>query len=770
MGWNIRRLAPMIGAVLLWSALAVSGVETIGTLNFEQSGGEPVVEDLLRFNVRQQPGADYDRAQVDNDIKRLYDMGYFSDVVAELQPLSDGKLALKYRLKLRPAVTAVIFDGNRKFKTEELSPLVSLGIGAPLNDKALRDGANALREFYRGKGYLDAEVAPELEPGENNTVKVLFRIRENLKYRTNDVTFSGNTVFTSWKLRHSLATRYSYLSWVPYLDMGLFDREALNIDKVRLRDMYWNLGYLDFKIEKVIVTPDESDPEYVNIHFDLYEGEPYVINSIKVEGAKSFADAELLELVGSTPGQVFDYRRELGDKNHLLSLLHSEGYADASCQVKRVPDFKKHEVGLIYDLSEGRQYRINQVMIVGNEFTKDKVIRRELVIFPDDPADANLLDVSKSRLLGMDMFESVDVSMVNANQFNQKDVVVKVKEKDAYDLRVGAGFSDVDSLFGVIEASSRNFDITNPSNYFRGGGQRVRLQAAFGIERAALNLDFTEPWLFDLPLRLDVSAYMRQSIYEYWTEDRFGARVGLTRKFFDDFTSATIGYKIEQVNVRKMDHDLSQSTRDQAGRQWVSQFSLVLDRNTLDSMTAPTEGYQVNLLGAISPKILGSTEDFYRGELKAFYAKSFLEKALIWNLGGRIGLVDGFNSKPAPIFERYFLGGGDSLRGFPFRDVSPLDSSGHPEGGQSMVLFTTEMSHPIWDFIRGAIFVDAGGVSASELGFGFSEFNVGAGYGLRIKIPQVPVPIKLDLAYPVLNNQDNVKSRLRFHFNMGFSF
>ena len=768
-----RRIAlpTMLGLFLSGPAgLSLSAADTVGKLEFEQLGGEPLAEELLRYNVRQQPGSVYDRAQVDADIKRLYDMGYFADVVADVSPLPGEKIALRYRLQLRPTVTEVIFDGNAKFKTHELAKLVPIAPGAPLNDKTLRESAEALRAFYRDKGYTEAEIAAEFERGEGNTIKLIFRIRENLRYKIDNVTFSGNTVFTAWKLRHSLATQYSYLSWVPYMNFGAFDRDALTVDKVRLRDMYWNKGYLDFKIESVEITPDPNDPEYLNVHFALFEGEPYTVGKVAVTGAKSFSDEELMALVTIAPEQLFDYRKEQADKAQLLSLLHSEGYADASCTVRRTADYQNHTVDLLFELSEGRQYHVNQVTIVGNTFTQDKVIRRELIVYPDDPADANLLEVSKSRLLGMDMFETVDVSMVNADRIDRKDVVVRVQEKDAYQIRVGGGFSDVDSLFGLIEASSRNFNILDPGNYFRGGGQRVRLQAAFGIERAALNFDFTEPWLFDLPLRFDLSVYLRESAYEYWTEDRFGVRVALSRKFFDDFTRATVAYKFENVNVRKMDKDMGRETKDERGHQWVSQVSLMLDRNTLDSLTNPTEGYQINLLGAISPRMLGSSEDFYRAELKLFYATSFLDKAIVWQSGAKIGIVDNFGSKQAPIYERYFLGGGDTLRGFPFRSVSPLDSSGHQVGGQSMTLFTTEISHPIWDFIRGAVFADAGGVSSSEYHMGFDHFNIGVGYGLRLKIPQVPVPIKLDLAYPVLNNQRRVKSRLQFHFNMGFSF
>ncbi len=769
-----RKLAKALLAFLFFAVcFAVSAADSkvlVGNLVFEQTGGKPVVEDLLRFNVRQQPGKPYDARMLDEDIKRLHELGYFSDVTASAEPMQDGKLKVKFRLKLHAVVTEIIFDGNQKYETEDLAKLINIGIDAPLNERNLRDGASALREFYRDKGYYDAEIAPLLERGKGNTVKVIFKIKENLKLKINDVFFEGNTVFSSWTLRHSMENQYSYFNWMSFMNLGLLNRETLEIDKVRLRDMYWNKGYLDFKIESAKISPCEDDPEFVNLLFTLHEGKPYTVTGIKFEGIKSFDEKELRSLTVVPLNEVFDYQKETASRNAILSLLHSEGLADAVCNVRRDADFEKQTVELTFVISEGRKYTIDQVTIVGNEYTRDDVIRRELVIYPGDPADEGLLDVSKSRLMNMDMFDKVETTFVNSDQIGEKNAIIKVEEKNAYDIRVGAGYSDVDSLFGMIEASSRNFDITNPSNYFRGGGQRVRLQAAIGIERAALNFDFTEPWLFDIPLRLDVGAYLRETIYDDWDETRWGARVALTKKFFDDFTKATIGYKFEQVNVHDMESDMGWETRKERGRDWVSQFSLELDRTTLDSITDPKNGYQINLLGAVSPKILGSSEDFYRAEVKLLYVKSFFDNAITVQAGARAGVVDGFHSERAPIYERYFLGGSNSVRGFPFRGISPLDSAGKEVGGQSMTVFTLEVSHPIWNFLRGAAFVDAGGVSESEYKFGFDNFNIGAGYGLRIKLPSVPMPIKLDLAFPVLNNQDNIKNRLRFHFNMGFSF
>jgi outer membrane protein insertion porin family len=233
---------------------AAEAAAKIGTLVFEQIGGKPVVEDLLRFNVRQQPGSVYDAKQLDQDVKRLHELGYFSDISARVEPQKDGQLKLKITLKLHPRVSEVRFDGNEKFDTEDLAKLVNIAVDAPLNERDLRDGASALREFYRDKGHYDAEIVPLFEHNKkDNTVKIIFKIKENLKLKVNDVIFEGNTVYSSWDLRHSLANAYNYFNWIEFLNLGLLDREALKVDKVRLRDMYWDKGYLDFKILDTVI-------------------------------------------------------------------------------------------------------------------------------------------------------------------------------------------------------------------------------------------------------------------------------------------------------------------------------------------------------------------------------------------------------------------------------------------------------------------------------------------------------------------------------------
>ncbi len=749
----------------------------VGEVKFDQSGGDRLTESQLALNIRLRKGSEYRREILDEDIKRLYRTGNYSDVAAEVNDLPDGRVQIVFRVRLKPRISSLRIVGNAKFSTHDLSKVVTLAEGALLNDLELRKTLNNLREFYADKGYRDATVTFSQISDGPGKVALTIKVTENLRLKVDDVTFEGATRFSGWDLRHSLANRFSYFNYLPFindfLNHGLLDRGELELDKARLRDKYHDAGYLDFKIEEVTLSPRADDPEYVNINFKLHEGEPYKVGTVTVSGNTSFDAEQLLARIKLHPGDTFSRALEDESCRAITSLYDTLGYADVYCRAIRSEDVQNHTVNLNFEIQEGRKYHVRDVLILGNTDTRDKVIRRELAIQPGDPVDRHRIEVSRQRLMGMGYFTKVEASSVNADAPDEKDVRITVEEKPSrYNFRVGAGASDVNSVFGMAEISTENFDIANPGNWFYGGGQRLRLQGIYGIENAGFNVDFVEPWLFDQPIRFELSGYMNLVEYDNWDEWHTGGRTSIQKKIFDDFTTIAAGYKFEVVRVTSVSHSLKRYFRDEglSGTFRVSQPSLMIARDTRDSLVNPTEGYNINLFASITPQALGSSSNYYRLEAKGSYYYSFFDKAVIAMVGAKIGTVATFsNNNDVPVFERYFLGGSDSLRGFDYRTVSPTYND-EPIGGQTMFLATAEISHPIWGPLRGAAFVDVGNAWASSYSMGFSSINMGAGYGLRLQLPWLNIPIKLDLAYPVINNTDHEKSKFRIHFNVGFTF
>ncbi len=744
--------------------------QELKSVTFEQPGNSRFTDDVFRMNVQSRKGTMYDERVVNDDIKRLYATGFFSDVAAETRKSPDGKIDLVFRIVPKAVVKEVRITGNEKYDTDKLREQISLSAGGMLNDKRLIESANALRKFYADRGHNDAKVDPRFITEKDGSVIVEFRIRENLKQKIAGVIFTGATAFPESELKNAIMNRYSWLHWVPFLDLGLLNKRELENDAVRLRDLYWTKGYLDFHIKETRLHVDEKDPEFVTVEFVVDEGEPYTIGNVSIKGTQRLKTEELTPLLTLKKGDVFNVAAERSTIQAIDDRYAPMGYADLYCRVNRIPDYLNHKVDLVVEITEGKPYKVRDVFISGNKWTKDHVIRRELAIEPDDPVDKHLIEASRSRLMGMGYFKKVDVVSINSPQADKKDIDIKVEEKNYLNAKIGAGWSDTDSLAGMIEVTHSNLDILDPRNYFMGGGQRARILAMYGLERYDFEVDFTEPWLFGIPLRWDVSGYLRNVEYDDWEEQRLGVTTSLTKRIFDDFTTISGGYTFEHVRVHHMDRHLSEIFQKEKGGSYVGRIHLTLDRDTRDNAMEPTSGYMVNLLTSVSSELLGGSENYYRVELKGINYYSFLDKMFVWSVGAKVGMIGmiGDWKKDPPIYERYFLGGGDSVRGFPYRSIGPEDRNEDNYGGDFMYLLTSEITHPIWKFIRGAVFVDIGNATHSRFG-PFNNPNIGIGYGLRIKLPVVNAPIKLDLAYPLLNNQDGVSNSIRFHFNMGFS-
>ncbi len=773
----MRKLFIILPLVLTLGSLCAAS--QVGTVKFLQSEGGNYPESGLIPLVKLHPGSEYDRRTLDEDIKRLQQTGNFADVVADASPEQDGKVDIVFHLKPRSRISKLEFSGNVKFATHDLARELTLQEGEIMNDRKLQESASNLRKFYLNRGYKDAEITPVIVSDGKAGVHLMFKIKENLRLKVNDVKFDGATKFSQYDLRHSVANQYSYWNWLPFindfLNHGLLDRHELALDRARIIEKYQDIGYLDAKVTKVETTPDPSDPEYVNIDFTIDEGEPYTVSKITVSGAEKYPVADLENLVVLKAGELFSLSAERKSVQNIVSLYETLGYCDVNCRPVRRENFADHTVAIDFVISEGRIYHVRDVIISGNTGTKDKVLRRELAIQPGDPVDRNRIEVSRQRLIGMGYFAKVEANAVNADALDEKDVHITVEEKpDRYHFRIGAGVSDVNSFFGMAEISTDNFDILNPGNWFYGGGQRMRIQGILGVENAGYNIDFIEPWLFDLPLRFELSSFMNFTDYDHWREWRVGARTSLQRKIFDDFTSISAGYKFEVVRVHKISHKLRQYFKDHDldGNFTVGQLSLSINRDTRDSLIDPTEGYNINLYAAVSPRALGTSSDYYRLEAKGSYYISFWDKAIVAMIGGKIGTVSAFNRThrdDVPVFERYFLGGGDTLRGFGYREIGP-HSCGENVGGQTVLLLTAEVTHPIWGPVRGAFFVDAGNTWRNSWSMDFADICIGAGYGLRIKLPGINAPIKLDLAYPILDTRRDHARKLRIHFNVGFTF
>ena len=778
-----KRLVTVLAMLIAASAFG----QSIERVEFRQDGAYPLSEDIFEMNTQTKAGMPYNERTINEDVRRLFALGMFDEVDSVVKDLSNGNKEVVFKISPKKNVSEISFKGNRKFADSELKKLVKLNTDMPLNDAQLIESRREIGKFYEEKGYTDAQVDTSLAADGDNSVKVIFNIAEHLRVRIDNVEFEGMTVYKPSEVKDLLETRYfmgsaKWLSFMPWTflglppNFGLYDKDFIARDKIRLRELYWQKGHLDFKVTDVVVTEHEDDPELVDVKFVVEEGDPYFINSIRIVGAHEFPEEELLPLLSAREESVYSSTREDRDLKALESKYSPLGFADFQARAVRYPDYSTHSVDVEYEIQEGTQYTIGEVYISGNRMTKDYVIRRELPFETDDLMDKELLDIGKSRLMGMGYFQSangegdgVEILSMDSPEPGKKDIYVNVEEKDFYGANLGFGWSDSDGLAGSIQLWHSNMDITDPMNWFTGGGQRLRIGALVGIEHFDVQTDFTEPYLFGIPLRFDLSGYWREVLYEDWNEQRLGFTVSLTKRIFDEFTSVTGGYTFEYVRVLDMNKKMGPIFQDAKGGERVGRVFLSLNRDTRNSATNPTSGYDIGAYTYLTTRGLGASNDYYKFELRAVNYFPFLHDWFVLTTGAKIGTMGTFNGDMVPLYDRYFLGGGDSVRGFPYRSIGPVDNNDDNYGGEFMYLFTAELSHPIYKFLRGAVFCDVGDATSAHFG-PISQPNVGVGYGLRIMVPGINMPIRLDLAYPIVCNQEGVSRKLRFHFNMGFSF
>ncbi|MBO4633477.1 MAG: outer membrane protein assembly factor BamA, partial [Lentisphaeria bacterium] len=540
---NIRYSRLLAGLLLAGVFAGLNAAEEISSVVFQQKSDYKFDEDILRANVQCRKGGVYSERAVNDDIKRLHAMGVFADVVSETRNTADGKKQIIFSLVPKPIVKEIKFEGNKKYSEKKLKEEIKLSVNVPLNDSMLRSSIDSLRKFYRSKGLNDAVIEPVFEKIDNSHIRVLFKIKENLRLRVGNVLFRKSDgknaeVYKQSKLRDTVSNQKSILShpWFSWIfDYGLLNREELERDKIRLRELYWKKGYLDFRVLEVQLTEDPKNPEVMHVVFVVDEGKPYTVEKVSFSGPVRFSEAELLKLIPLKAGQVFSSDNERVSQDLVDHKYSRLGYADFRINAKHYPNYKTHKVNIDFNVREGQLYRINDIFISGNRYTKDHVIRRELPIVPGDPVDKNMVKISRDRLMGMGYFNSVEAVAIRSENgpADSKDIDIRVNEKRFLDARVGATWSDTDSLAGMIELSHNNMDILDPKNYFSGGGQRMRLLAVAGLERYNLELDFTEPWLFGIPLRWDVSGYIRNVWYDDWEERRIGVSTSLTHRIFD---------------------------------------------------------------------------------------------------------------------------------------------------------------------------------------------------------------------------------------------
>jgi outer membrane protein insertion porin family len=504
---------------------------------------------------------------------------------------------------------------------------------------------------------------------------------------------------------------------------------------------------------------------YIVIPID--EGPQYHVGKLSFVGYKATTVDKLRAVVKTKEGAVYSAKAIKDDAKAIADAYGSGGYVDLTV----VPESSPPHGGLIdltYRIDEGQRSYVEHINISGNTRTKDKVIRREVLITPGDIFNTVRVETSKKRLDNLGYFSKVDAFPVDTGVEGRKNLDLTVEEKRTGSLNFGAGFSTVDSLVGFVELSQGNFDITNwPS--LTGGGQKFRIRLQGGTQRRDAEVAFTEPWFMDRPISVSLVTYYHEADYlsSVYNERSYGFALDV-RKALLPYLYGSIGYHFENVDAFNVAFDATPELRAEIGPSTKSTVSASLVYDTRDNPFLTRRGERISYTWYVAGFPTGGTEHIYGFDVEA--SKYWhLPWDMILLVNSEVAGVDALaeqENRLVKIYDRLFLGGSNNLRGFEYRDVGPKDNHGEPLGGQSMARTTVELTFPIVEKARGALFYDTGFVNVNPWDYNFNNIASDVGIGLRLDLPIGPLRIDYGIPLQKAGNSSGGK----INFNVGYQF
>ena len=736
--------------------------KNITQVSINYVGAKTVDEARLRNLMTTKAGMVYRAENLDNDIKTLFESGLIDNVKFLAESAGEGVRVIA-EVQTRPAINGVGFVGNTIFGDQKLAKETKLKSGGTMSDAQILEARQNLEEYYQGHGYPDVLISHRTQStGQAGLSDLIFVIDEGSKNEVRKIRFEGNTVFTTAELKKEMKTKEKgWFSWLT--KSGRFESTALDEDLDAVLDYYRSKGYL--RVSSPGIRRDPVKDGRVDLVIPISEGEKYTVTGISFGAMKVFKSEELYPSMTLNGGDAYSSTKMRDDIKIIRSFYGSRGYADAAVSPD-IRDAGPNQVSIKYQITEGSRYRVGRVNIQGNSKTKDKVIRREGSMNPGDWFNTVELETTKSRLQNLQYFSDVQASGSPGGN-GYRDIDILVEERNTGSVGVGVGFSSVDNVVGFLTLEQTNFDITNPWN-FTGGGQRFGMNLRAGAERSEFSVSLTEPWFMDRKLSLGGELFYRQSSYfsDVYDQTNAGASIFI-RKPLSEKSSIKLAYTLETIDI-DVSATASPAFLAEDGEYVRSALTLSYLYDSRDSTITPRSGEKLDVSFAFA----GLGGDVETVSLSSQGSKYWnLKWDTILSLNGEVAFVDAINGN-VPIFERMFLGGGRTLRGFEFRDIGgPRDApSGEVLGGQSLAFLNTEYTVPIIETIRAAVFYDMGFVNTGSWDIGPDDVYSDVGMGIRIQLPISPVPLALDYAVPVSSPDAAADKGGQFNFYLSYEY
>jgi outer membrane protein insertion porin family len=760
------------------------------------TGNVRVEDDGIRLHLKSRAGDIFDPTIVDQDVKAIYRMGFFDDVQAELSP--DG--VLTYAVKEKPYIREVKIQGASQVSKEKVESAFGIGARTILDRTKVAEGIDKLRKFYNEQGYVNAAVDYSVSVEDNNQAVITLDITEGNRLLIKRITFEGNKAFSEGELKGLIATKEEWIfSFIT--NRGVLDRDMLTNDVAILSNHYNDNGYVEHKIDEPVILRARDGLEVV---FRVSEGPQYRVGKVEIGGELIQDGQNMLKSVKLTTGQIFRGSRLREDITTLTDMYSNKGFAFVQVDPITKVNATDKNVDVALVITKGPPVYFNRVLVAGNTKTRDKVVRRELVTNEQELFSSSKITQSRNALQRTGYFEDVQLTTKKTEQPDAVDLLVDVKEGPTGQFQVGGGYSSGDGFIFSTNISEKNF---------MGKGQGVSGNFAIGSRRQDYILNLNDPYFNDTKVALGIDLFNTNRAFTDFDERKLGFSVNtnyplkdFSMPFFGadrpvkevgsdelasnspvsmwDYMRGGVAYGLTREKIGGIDPAATQAIKDEKGTSLTSSVTPGITYDSRDHFFAPTEGTK----SAFSVKMAGLGGDcrFIKSDLSGRWHYPLLKDPnwggnYVLALGGQLGYGIGLatrsdGKKDLPLFERYFLGGIDSVRGFSERSLGPrepscvTDTSTTPStvtchgsdviGGSTAAVMNTELLFPIMEQygVRGVAFFDMGNAFANGINFGDLRRSVGA--GVRWMSPFGP--LRVELGFPLNKKPGDDTSVLGF--------
>ena len=697
--------------------------------SIEIQGNRKVSSEAIYLKLKSKVGDNFSENLVQDDIQKLYTIGYFDDISVDIDSF-EGGVKLVYFFKEKPTITSIDFQGNKEFEAKDLKEKITLTSGAVANLPLIQDNAQKVISFYQSEGYWLVSVLPVIRETSKDAVALTFQIDEGPKVVIKDIVIEGNNIVPEKDIRKAMETKERWLfSFIT--GSGLYKKDQISGDLERIKELYLNRGFLHIAVSEPEITLSK-DREELSIKISVAEGDQYKVGSLNIKGNSVFPDAELLQKLKIVSGQIFSRSALRTDIDNVLDLYMEKGYA--LCDVNPLVDVNELEktANITFSVTEGDIFRIGMIEISGNAKTRDKVIRREIRLDEGDIFNKKLLKRSFQRINNLNFFENVDIAPYPHPAEKLVDLKVNVKEKMTGMLSVGGGYSSVDKFMVMGEITQANLF---------GKGLYLKFKADFSAVRTNYNISLRDPWFMDKPVSASIGLYNDTFKYPEYDKEATGGYIGFGKEL-SEYVEANIRYDLEKVTITEISRKASDIIKDQEGAKVTSSISPSISKNTIDNYLDPSSGYRHVL--SLTVAGLGG-DNYFVKELIDSVGYFPFKWDTTFSLRGRLGFAAGYAGKKLPLYERFYVGGINTVRGLSFGEAGPKDENGDEIGGNVEAIFNAEFIFPLVSDVKlkGLTFFDYGGSFDKDIKeYSLKDMRPTAGFGFRWLSPFGPIRLE----------------------------